>query len=265
MKKILFLSAIVSSVLLADSINVSLSSLKFNYKEYDSSANVLDSRSSSFSDLYGIHIRYTKNIGKFILNPNIEYNRGNTKYNGSTWDGTPLSLTEHNEYLYNINLIGKYNLFEDKTSIGKGKVYMLGGLGYRFDNRGKSDYSGDYDEQYKWAYYMIGGEINDKFNKFSIGLQAYYQKAINPKMKAYLGSGATYNLGKTDGYRISIPIKYALKTNYGISFRYIYDYWKITKSDTQNITCSDGTIVPTYEPDSKTKNQYLNIGFYYNF
>jgi hypothetical protein len=199
MKKILFLSAIVSSVLLADSINVSLSSLKFNYKEYDSSANVLDSRSSSFSDLYGIHIRYTKNIGKFILNPNIEYNRGNTKYNGSTWDGTPLSLTEHNEYLYNINLIGKYNLFEDKTSIGKGKVYMLGGLGYRFDNTGKSDYSGDYDEQYKWAYYMIGGEINDKFNKFSIGLQAYYQKAINPKMKAYLGSGATYNLGKTDG------------------------------------------------------------------
>jgi len=264
MKKILLLSVVISGLLMADSLEVSLSGLKFNYKEY-SSGNVLDSESSSFNNLYGINVRYSKEIGKFILNSNFEYNRGTTHYNGSTWGGTPLSLTKHNVYLYNLNLIGKYSLFANKTSTGKNNLYVLGGLGYRFWNRGTSDYSGDYNEQYKWPYYLLGGEIKTQFNnKFVIGLQAYYQKAINPKMKSYLGSGATYNLGKTYGYRVSIPIKYALKTNYGIVFRYIYDYWKISKSDIQNVTLS-GISVPTYEPDSKTRNQYLNIGFYYNF
>ncbi len=264
MKKILLLSAIASSILLANSLEVTLSTLKFNYKEL-SSGKVLDSENSSFGKLPGININFTKKIGKFILNPNFEYNRGTTHYNGATWGGTPLSLTKHNVYLYNLNLIGKYNLFGDKTSTKKYNLYIMGGLGYRFWNRGKSDYIGDYNEQYKWAYYSLGGETKIQFNnKFTIGLQACYQKAINPKMKSYLGSGATYNLGKTDGYRISIPIKYALKTNYGIAFRYTYDDWKINKSDIKNVTIY-GTSTPTYEPDSKTKNQYFNIGFYYNF
>lgn len=264
MKKVLFLSVVVCGILLADSLEVTLSTLKFNYKEYNS-GKVLDSENSSFSDLPGINIKFTKKIGKFILNPNFEYNRGTTHYNGATWGGTPLSLTKHNVYLYNLNLIGKYNLLEDKISTGKYNLYILGGLGYRFWNRSKSNYAGDYKEQYKWPYYSLGGETNIQFNsKFTIGLQAYYQKAINPKMKAYLGSGTTYNLGRTNGYRISIPVKYALKTNYGIVFRYTYDYWKINKSDIKNITLY-GSSIPTQEPDSKTKNQYFNIGFYYNF
>jgi len=264
MKKLFLLSVVISGFLMADSLEVSLSGLKFNYKEYSSSGNVLDSESSSFNNLYGINVRYSKEIGKFILNPNFEYNRGTTHYNGSTWGGTSLSLTEHNVYLYNLNLIGKYSLFDDNTKLGTGKLYVLGGVGYRLWNRGTSDYNGDYDEQYKWPYFLVGGEINDRFHSINIALQAYYQQAINPKMKSYLGSGATYNLGKTYGYRVSIPIKYALKTNYGIVFRYIYDYWKISKSDIQNINLYNKTIA-TYEPDSKTKNQYINVGFYYNY
>ncbi len=264
MKKILFLSVTVSSILLANSLEITLSTLKFNYKEY-SSGKVVDSVNSSFNNLPGINIKFTKKIGKFILNPNFEYNRGITHYSGSTWGGTPIFLTSHNVYLYNLNLIGKYNLFGNKTSIRKHNLYIMGGLGYRFWNRGKSDYTGDFNEQYKWAYYLLGGETKIQFNnKFTIGLQACYQKAINPKMKAYLGSGVTYNLGKTDGYRISIPVKYALKTNYGIVFRYTYDYWKINKSDIKNVTIF-GVSVSTWEPNSKTKNQYFNIGFYYNF
>jgi hypothetical protein len=46
-------------------------------------------------------------------------------------------------------------------------------------------------------------------------------------------------LGKTDGY-FELPIRYHLATNYGITFKYTYDYWKIGKSDTQNVTFSDG-------------------------
>jgi len=264
MRKILFLSVVVSCTLLASSLEVTLSTLKFNYKEYISGG-VLDSENSSFSDLHGVNIRYIKKIGKFILNPNFEYNEGVTHYNGATWGGVPLYMIENNVYLYNLNIICKYNLLEDKVSTKKYNFYVLSGLGYRFWNRGKSNYAYDYKEQYKWPYYLLGGETNIQFNsKFTIGLQAYYQEAISPKMKAYLGSGVTYNLGRTSGYRISIPIKYALKKNYGIVLRYTYDYWKINKSNIKYINILNSTI-ETYEPDSKTNNQYFNIGFYYNF
>jgi len=264
MKKILFLTIVLSSVLLASSLEVTLSTLKFNYKEYNSGGE-LDSENNSFSDLHGINIKYTKNIGKFILNPNFEYNEGITHYNGATWSGIPLSLTKNNVYLYNLNIICKYNLLEDKISTEKYNFYVLGGLGYRFWNRGKNNYSGDYKEQYKWPYYLLGGETNIQLNsKFTIGLQAYYQKAISPKMKAYLGAGVTYNLGRTSGYRISVPIKYKLKKNYGIIFRYTYDYWEINKSNIQNVILH-GVSTYLYEPDSKTYNQYFNIGFYYIF
>ena len=248
---------------MADTIELSLSGLKLNYKEYIS-GKVTDSESGSFDELYGINIKFEKRIGKFILNSNFEYNRGETTYTGSSWGGNPLSFKNKNVYIYNFNFVNKYSLFDDNTKLGIGKLYVLGGVGYRFWNRGTSNYNGDYDEQYKWPYFLVGGEINDRFHSINIALQAYYQQAVNPKMKAYLGNGVTYNLGKTYGYRISLPIKYKLKSNYGIVFTYIYDYWKISKSDIQNINLYNKTIT-TYEPDSKTKNQYLNIGFYLNY
>jgi len=262
MKKILFF-IISGSFLLANTIEFSLNSLKLNYKEYIL-GKVIDSENSSFNELYGINIKFEKQIGKFILNSNLEYNRGKTIYSGSSWEGNHISFKEKNVYIYNLNFINKYNLFENNTKTGNGKIYILGGVGYRFWNRGTSDYDGDYNEQYKWTYYLLGGEIEDQFNSFDIALQAYYQQAFNPKMKAYLGNGVTYNLGKTYGYRISLPIKYKLESNYGIVFTYVYDYWKINKSNTQNVNLNNKTIA-TYEPDSQTKNQYLNIGFYFNY
>jgi len=256
------ISILLINNLLADSLEISLSNIKFNYKEYNN-GKVLDSESSYFNNIHsyfndipGINIKYTKNIGKFIFNTNFEYNKGTTLYQGSTWSGVPLSFTENNVYLYNFNIINKYSLLKNNILHKKYNFYFLGGLGYRFWNRGTNGKDGDYNEQYKWLYYLLGAETNIQLNKkFIIGLQTYYQRAINPKMKAYLGSGVTYNLGTTSGYRISVPIKYKLKKNYGIVLRYTYDYWKINKSNIKYINILNST----------TSNQYFNIGFYYNF
>ena len=254
MKRIFALS-LLGINLYAYNVELMYSTLKFDYKEYQNSS-VIDQEDSSFSDLTGINFSLSQDINRFKLKLDFEYNKGHTQYTGSTWGGKPLKLTENNSYLYNTRLIGNYALFNDETTLGIGKFYLSGGLGYRYWNRGKSDYVGDYDEKYKWKYWLIGASINDKFNKFDFDLNFYYHKAISPTLRAELGKGYTFDLGKTSGYRLEIPIRYHLSQNYGVMVKYIYDYWKINKSN---------TIDGIYEPDSKTKNKYLNLGFYYNF
>jgi len=262
MKKILILS-IVNCILFGTSLEVSLSGLNFNYKEYMSN-DILDSENSLFSDLYGINLRYIKNIKHSDLNLNLEYNRGVTHYKGITWQGSPLSLTENNVYIYNLSIIGNLNLWKNKILKQRRYLYISGGFGYRFWNRGTTTYIDDYNEQYKWLYYLLGVKTTLCFNNFVTELQVYYQRAFDPKIKSYLGRKFTYNLAKTDGYRIIVPVRYILKDNYGIVFKYIHDYWKIRKGNTQNIILS-GSSVYIYEPNSRTMNNYLNIGFYYNF
>jgi len=265
MKKILALSTISLFVYASQTdVDLLFSTLNFNYKEYKNSQ-VLDSESSKFTDLPGVDAKLTHSFNKYKISLNIEYNKGSTTYKGATWGGTPLRNREKNVYLINSKMMFSYFIGEDVTNWGKGDVYVSGGIGYRFWNRGKSNYQGDYDEKYKWPYYAIGLNLNDSFNNFEIGMNAFYHQAISPKMKAYLGSGATFDLGNTDGYRVEIPMKIHLDDNYGIIFKYIYDYWHIRKSDSKKVILNDGSSVLAYEPESRTRNSYLNLGFYFNF
>jgi len=260
MKKLFLISGMLISFLLANSLSVSFSGLKFDYKEY-SKGEVIDSESSKFNDLYGINFDYRYDINKnYKINALLEYNRGKTKYKGSTWGGTSLSNYKDNVYLIN----GKLNIeclwLSDVTKYARGNLYLAGGLGYRFWNRGKSDYAGDYNEKYYWSYYNIGLKEDIFAGVIQTGFAVYYHKAVNPKMKADLYGTTTFNLGKTEGYRVKIPFIYMMDKNYGLELSYMYDYWKIRQS---NVVVKNG--VGMYEPESKTKNQYINFGIFYKF
>jgi len=154
-------------------------------------------------------------------------------------------------------------LYKDKTKLGTGKIYPVIGFGYRFWNRGKSNYIGDYDEEYSWKYFLIGSVFDIDINKYNFGLNIQYQKGIDAKLKAYIFNGLTFKL-KTKGYKIEVPLKIKLDKNSGIALKYVYDYWKITDSS-QTIIVIDNTGYILHEPNSKTKNNSLSIGFYYNF
>jgi hypothetical protein len=266
MKKLL-LSTVASLVLVnAGELHIDLmgSFLKTNYKEYKNSE-VLDSESSKYLDMKGLTLDVYKDFeskNRVVLG--IEYNMGSTTYNGSTWGGTPLEFKRKNSYLLNSKILYESFLKTYEYSSYIEKMYFDLGVGYRYWNRGKSDYAGDYDERYKWPYFIIGFSATETFSKFDYETSFFYHRAVSPEMDADLGSGATFDLGKTDGYRFELPIRYHLATNYGITFKYTYDYWKIGKSDSESVTFSDGNYL-VYEPDSKTKNQYLNLGIYLNF
>jgi len=256
-KKLLTL-ILTSSILFSFETEVLFSAIKFNYVEKENGT-FLDSETSSYSKYPGIIFSITQK-SKFFYNIGIEYNKGETTYTGATWGGTLLKLTEKNSFLYNVYSKVGYLLYEDRTNLGIGKIYPVIGIGYRFWNRGKSDYVGDYDEEYSWKYFLIGSVFDVDMQKYNFGLNIQYQQGIDAKLKAYLFNGLTFQL-KTEGYRIEVPLKIKLDKNYGMALKYMYDYWKIT--DSSQIIIGTNSVV--YEPDSETKNNYLGIGFYYNF
>ena len=259
-KKLLTL-VLISSILSSFETEILFSTIKFNYVEKEN-GKFLDSETCSYSKYPGIILSISQKNESFY-NIGIEYNKGETIYTGSTWSGTYLKLTKNNSFLYNIYSKIGYLLYEDKTNLAIGKIYPVIGIGYRFWNRGKSSYIGDYNEEYIWKYFLIGSVFDMNTKNYSIGVNIQYQESINAKLNAYLFSGATFKL-KTKGYKIEIPLKIKLNQNYGIALKYIYDYWEITNSSKEVITIGSDKI-EVYEPDSTTKNNYLNIGFYYNF
>ncbi|WP_200763427.1 hypothetical protein [Nitrosophilus alvini] len=246
-----------------DSFEIGLQTLKMDYKEYDTGGNFLDGDSTDlFGDMNGINAKalfHLKDV--YYIGASIEYTKGKSHYEGSTWGGTPLSLTKDNVSILQpeISLIGKkeYNY---------GTLHSKIAFGYREWKRGKSDYSGDYDETYKWKYFYIGAGYKKEIAKrVSLGFSLGYQKALSPEMKAYLYDGATFKLGNTEGFKIEIPLEYTLTERIDIIGFYRYDYWEINHSDTVALTSGGSFVTYAYEPDSKTKNSYLGIKLKYSF
>ncbi|GAB6073669.1 hypothetical protein [Nautilia lithotrophica] len=251
MKKII---AILLLVFLGYSSNIEyyLYSINFDYKEFDSNGVYLDGDSSSLGSLNGIGIKYSskENISYYIKG---EYAYGSTDYDGSTWGGTPINVTKKNVYLLNIE--SGFHIFNNP--------YYLS-FGYRFWNRGKSDYPGDYDEQYYWPYLGFGYFYLFKINKLYLTTDIQYQYAINPKLDVYLGSGTTLDLGVTDGLKFQLSGYMNYDKNFMINVFYRYQYWHISRSSPSSIILN-GTKTYIIEPESYTRNQYIGVGVLFRF
>ena len=242
MKKI---SLFLATYLFSFEINTYFLTLKENYKEYANSQ-IIDRDYSNFNELTGLGISLED---KFIKGK-LEFVTGNATYDGSTQNGNKVKVTENNVYLIN-----GYFSFGNPLSID---------IGYRFWNRGKSGYEGDYEEEYYWPYIGISLE-----NKFSINNLIFrpllsYQKAINPKLKILLGNNPILDLGNTTGFKVELPFYYKVDKSVKIFLFYRYQYWHINASKVYNITIN-GETYPIFEPESETRNQYLGVGLNFSF
>jgi len=243
MKRISFL--LLFTVLLnAESLNYYFFSIKENYKEYNS-GNVIDRDYSSFGEINGIGVKYTKNYYYSQIYLKAEGSYGTSTYDGAYQDGTPVKFHQNDVQIYNFNA-GFYS-----------RPYLLE-IGYRFWNRGDSGEEGDYNEQYYWPYFAIGMKYFLNFNSFSINYYLKYNYAFSPKLKVYLGNNPTIDLGDTTG--VETQISYTKKFNYeytlGIFYR--FSYWHINRSKTVTINYN-GNNYQLFEPESETRNQYIGI------
>jgi len=234
---------ILSSFLFALKINFYTFTLKQNYTEYFNSK-VIDKDKNKFFDIKGIGISLKNNLIKYTF----EYAKGIAYYEDDT-QINPLKIKEKNVYLIN-------------TFLSFGNPFSID-IGFRCWNRGKSEYEGDYNEKYYWPYAGISLTYKFYLNKLIFHPLFSYQKAINPKLKIFLGNSPTINLGKTTGYKIEFPLFYKRK-NYNFFIFYRYQYWHINRSALHTLTLNKTNFL-FFEPESKTKNQYIGIGLSINF
>jgi len=246
MKK-LILGLVAATALYSAELNIYTFTVKMDYNEYSTDGAFLDGDSSNFGDLNGLGLKYTYN--DHYLEAEISY--GKSKYEGSTWGGDKLYLTKDNVSIINAEggiYVNRLNLF----------------VGYRFWNRGKSDYIGDYDEQYYWPFIGVGMRNIYPYLDGEISTRLAFQYAIKPKLDAELGSGTTLDLGTTVGFKFQMDGKYDLGKNFYLTGFYRYQVWHIQRSDVGYVTI-DNTKYSVVEPESYTVNQYLSLGVLYKF
>ena len=239
------LSIFLSSFLFAVDITPYFFSVKENYKEYINNT-VIDRDYNAFFDMSGLGIKLTQNI----FRASIEYAYGNATYDGADQSGNKIKVKENDVYIINA-----------LVSIGEP---LSIDLGYRFWNRGKSAYEGDYGEEYYWPY--IGLSLNYKFYFCNFRFEPIfsYQYAIDPKLKILIGNNPTLDLGNTRGYKIELPFTYRVNKDISIFAFYRYQYWHINASDVYLLKV-DYQVFPIFEPESKTRNQYIGVGLNFSF
>jgi len=244
MKKTLLLSFALS--LYALNVSPYLFSVNMDYKEYENSY-VIDGDSSDFGELNGAGVGIESEIEPLTFYFNAEIAVGSSTYDGQTQSGDKLILKNDNVLLFNGEAYAGFNNF-----------YL--GVGYREWHRGyNEDYAGDYKEVYYWPYFSLMYKNRLDFSKTHLFLNLSYRYAFNPKLDVYLGDGCTIDLGDVYGYRAGVKLGYDLSNNIMLTLGYRYQYWHINRSDYFPLV--DGSrVYYIYEPESKTKNQFLTFG-----
>lgn len=117
----------------------------------------------------------------------------------------------------------------------------------------------NYKEIYHWIYGGLGLGLNYYVHpKLSIGLEWEGWIAGSPKMYAELYEGGTFKLKNVSGIDLKMPIKYHLLENFSFDLTPYFSYFTIGHSNTV-ILSGD----PYYEPDSKTHEEGILLGFTY--
>jgi len=239
-------------------LNIQLSTSSYKYQEYQNNK-VLDKETANH--LTNLAISYKKQFSStsyFQLSVNYLY--GNSKYEGSTWDGTSLSYTTNNSYLLNTLSNFEFNIY-------KYHFYTLNtnlGIGYRLWARGYNENDpNDYREYYKWFYSSIGlNNIIQLNHNITSNISIKYNHAINPTLKVILGNNPTLNLGDTYGkeFGINFKFKYPSKRQ-GFILGYKYTYWKSNKSNETTLVLN-GDNIQIYEPNSDSKLNTYYISYF---
>jgi len=262
MKKSILLLVLLIGELFATSkmeYEINFIGMKMDYKEYGQSGRLLDSETSSFSDIAGSEFiyRYFLDESSFIDLDFLGVS-GNSDYTGSYIGsnlgyGSVVSSTANT--IYDAALA--YNKL-NTTSFENIQVLGALGIGYRFWER---QLSSTQIETYTWYSLRARVGVVYAMNKrFTFSVLGEYQYGINPTMTA-TGFSSDFELGSANIVQISIPLRYKISERIDIDCVYVFSRQDIQESN--RIYDNSGTAY--YEPDSTAYNQYLKVGIIFKY
>lgn len=250
-------TVLIGSSLYASSYSMSVSAdtTEFDYAETGRTGALLDTETSRFGDISGFTFTLQPEQNGFYVGGS--YAKGHTDYIG----GTNVNPTYGSHRTTTQNTLLDYSVGYKATAILDNRnmeIPIKLGLGYRGwlrEIQSTATVSG-YDELYEWQYFDCGiGLHYMPSSSVSVGIDANYRKALNAQMYENW-HGYTFKLKDVYGYKVAVPIEYAVNASLRAFVMYNYEYWSIGASD---------PVGGYYEPDSETKNETLSVGLKYKF
>lgn len=231
--------------------------MSMDYREYDTSGQILDSEESSHLDLTGLEM----SLGYTILDDgdsssqvkvNLMILNGKTVYKGSyIGSGLPYGsvISSTNNIVIDTDVLYKRsNFFKNNIEFSYGI-----GIGYHEWER---SLSASQVEVYSWFSFRPLVEISTIVKeRLSLGLTVEYQYGFDTKM-TLSNPSLEFTLGGADILEVSFPISYIYNEKIDLFFEVTLQKQMIVESNVNS---------GYYEPESTAYNNYLKFGAGYKF
>ncbi len=238
-------------------LSISINTMSMDYTEFNTNGSFADSEIADA--LFGFGLNYITQIsdgfdgdGGFLDIDFLRY-QGNSRYDGFylNSDGTINSPVNN---LTTKNTISEGSIgYSETKKLNQALWFVRLGIGYRLWERILAD---GHNEQYVWPYGSISTGLSENiFPNDTIGVSAEYHRAFSPKMES--NQHGIFDLGRTDGYSISIPWIHAISPSWDLKLAYTYQTWDIEKSTVH----SD----KWFEPRSESNFNIFNAALIYNY
>lgn len=208
--------------------------------------------------MYGVGVSYAYH-NKLMLKGEGKFSFGFLNYEGATWGGTPITINDIPNYMWEFRGLIGYDFAVLKTTT----ITPYLGLGYRYlnDNSQQKSSSG-YERESNYLYCPIGIEAVTNFNNgWSLGAAIEYDVLLWGKQKSHLGDflpglNVVENEQNT-GYGVRGSIKFVKKSG---KIDFILEpfirYWNINESKVADVTYYGAYLTSAVEP----KNNSTEIG-----
>lgn len=265
MKKFAFISLLVATSIglwavensNGTEVRVSINTMSMDYMEYKENGDKFDSEKTDA--LPGFSLGYKTKVSDGLdgdggyIDTELSHFYGNTEYIGSYQGGTYGDLTLTTRNRISEAAIG----YSENKAFEQGLWFVRVGMGYRYWERELAD---GHIEEYYWPYGSLSTGLTGSLSADdNLGIEIEYHRAFSPQMKSNLYG--TFDLGRTDGYSISIPWVHTITQAWALQLAYTYKTWDIEASN--KIHFPDGSIV--WEPRSESNFNIFNAALIYRY
>jgi hypothetical protein len=174
---------------------------------------------------------------------------GQMKYEGSSWDGTPLTITGINDRMFELRaVLGPAAPLSDTLA-----VIPYIGIGYRYLYDGANNSPGGYRRESNYLYLPIGIESPSPTRTgWSAGFTLEYDLFLQGRQESYL-SDADPGLNDIEnrqsrGYGLRGSVRFVRSGRNDIIIEPFVKYWKIGESEKEILTYYGSPIGMVWEP-----------------
>ena len=241
-------------------IDVSTKLLHFNYEEFDTSGQTLN---TEIGVIPGVSLTLSNAQKRLTNSIGIEIYNGQVTYDGHTQLGAPhITKTDETQYALSYGLNWSVN---KNTSTVFSKIFWQN---WNRDILPSNGVSGLF-ERYQWWRFEIGAHTSIyKKNDQDLSIEFAVLKTNNGRIEVDLsnfGYGVPeLKLGDSHGINMALQYRIDLKQNENIQFSVRYTRWEFGRSNSE--TLSNGiTQITIVEPQSVSQTTTLSVSYHYEF